>query len=95
MPQLDSFFFFGEGVVALVLLYTVIYFYLFWFSKQNFEYWLVNYRFSYYFEKLIVVLFYNIFFVYQASNNAILTNYSKLTVLDAWEDIFASLNAIE
>jgi len=40
MPQLDSFFFFGEGVVALVLLYTVIYFYLFWFSKQNFEYWL-------------------------------------------------------
>ena len=29
MPQLDSFYFLGESVIALTLLYTFIYFYLF------------------------------------------------------------------
>ncbi len=56
MPQLDSFYFFGESVITLVLLYTVIYFYLFWFSKQNFEYWVVSARLNYYFEKQVVYL---------------------------------------
>ena len=94
MPQLDFFYFLGEGVVTLFFLYCTIYLYLFWFSKVNFETWLLNYRFNYYFEKIIIFVFFNIT---KINNNTQQIQKNYYQTVSLYDSILNSLtnNAIE
>lgn len=95
MPQLDSFYFLGESVIALTLLYTFIYFYLFWFSKQKFEFWVVSASLNYYFEKQAIYLV----FVNTDVISHLVTNlknfYDDCSIWDLWKDNLTFYDAIE
>ena len=94
MPQLDFFYFLGEGAITLFFLYCTIYLYLFWFSKVNFETWLLNYRFNYYFEKIIVIVFMNMTNIFN-NTNTIQKNSYHLSIFYDNIGNFLTHNAIE
>lgn len=85
MPQLDLFYFFGEGFITLVIFYSFIYMYLFWYSKYNFEVWVNHYSYTYYFEKLFLVVLFNISFLsvntFTLVNNSLVSNLYYYNIL--------------
>jgi hypothetical protein len=85
MPQLDLFYFFGEGFITLAIFYSFIYMYLFWYSKYNFEVWVNHYSYTYYFEKLFLVVLFNISFLsvktFTLVNHSLLSNLYYYNIL--------------
>jgi len=87
MPQLDPFYFLSETTIALIVFYTIVYFYLLCFSRQNYEFWLVTARLNHYYERNVI---------YQATVNAqnlavlnvsLLDVFGKETIHKAWEEM--------